>query len=149
MSGSLLDDLAARAAPLVETQTAKWTSYLVDALTTKLLPQVPSALQGAVAAAVQALKDNEALLAGTTAHGFTALVSHLALGQEDQARMVWLSSSADFDAEMKALDDAFAATRADAEAKAKQWATVKGIALSILEAGGKAAVPLLLTLVGL
>lgn len=149
MTDSLLDSLAAKAAPIVGAQTSKWISMAVDALNTDLMPLVPPELQGALAAAVVQLKANQDLIAGTTVEGFTALVSHLAMGREDQARLTWLSSSADFDADMAALDDAFEATQADVKRKADTWATVKSVALDLVMAGGKALVPVLLGLIPL
>lgn len=152
-TASVLVSLAGAAAPAVEATAIRWTEYVADGLAAKLLPKLPAALQGAFAAAIEELKTNETLLGETTAHGFTALVAHLAMGDEDAARLVWLSTAADFDAEMDAVDAAYLANRKDSTSKAGTWGTIKRIALAVLEAGGevgaRAIVPALLALIPL
>lgn len=146
-SDTLLDALASRAAPAIGMQAARWARLLADGLQAELVPKVPAALQGALLAAIQSIRDNEATVDATTQHGFLAIVSHLAAGNEDRARIAWLATAADFRSEMDALDQAYAATRADVKARAEAWATVRRVAVDLVEAGGKALVPVLLGLV--
>ena len=145
--GQLATQAAAKAAPAVGVQTLKWTQLLLDKVNAQLMPNLPPEVQGLVAAAMATVKANEQLISDTTVQGFTALVSHLALGQEDQARQVWLSGGASFDDLMNTLDKDDAATQAGIKARADTWASVKNVALSFLEAAGKAALPILLSVV--
>lgn len=150
---TVLAALAAKASPLIEPAVAgeveKWTEWLVAAASSRILPKLPTELQGAAASALKLIEANADVLGGTTAAGFAAIVSHVALGDEDAARLVWLGSVADFDARMAALDDASAATRAAVVASADRWATVKSVALEFLKAFGTAGLPLLLSIVGI
>ena len=84
-------------------------------------------------------------LVSISAEAFVAIVSHLALNQEDQAKLIFLATAASFEERMAVLDadDAVAAkAKADND---KMWAAIRSVALDLLEAAGKAAIPLLLT----
>lgn len=148
---SVLAQLAATVMPELEPevqgQVTKWAAWLVEAASSRVLPKLPSELQGAAAAGLKLLSDNAEILGGTTAAGFAALVSHIAMGDEDTARLIWLGQGADFDARMAALDAASAATRANVVAKQEQWATVKDIALAFLKTVGTAGLPILLSVI--
>jgi hypothetical protein len=100
--------------------------------------------QPVVNAVLDTLVDNQDDLIQITAQGFVAIVSHLALKQPDQARLIFLATAATFEERMAVLDsDDAAAAKAKADSDAR-WAKIETIALDLLEAAGKAAIPLLL-----
>jgi hypothetical protein len=87
---------------------------------------------------------NQATLVTITADAFVAIVSHLALNQEDQAKLVYLATSATFAERMATLDaDDAAAAKAKADNDA-MWSLIRQIALDLLEAAAKAAIPILI-----
>ena len=118
----------------------------VDPLVTSAKAQTSSLgiLQPAVDDALDALIDNKEMLGQISAQAFVAIVGHLALKQEDQARLIFLATTASFSERMAVLD---ADDAASAKAKVdhdKMWANIKSLGLDLLEAAGKAAIPLLL-----
>lgn len=143
----IIEAVAAKVAPLIGAQAQRWVGELIDATRAKLLPLLPTEVQGAVIAGLEKLKAAEPLLSDTTSHGFLAIVHHLALGNEDGARLAWLGEGASFRDRMNALDKSSEVTRALAQSRAARWSTVRTVALDFLEAAGKAAVPVLLAFV--
>lgn len=150
---SILAALAIQAvpklAPAVGARVEAWTKMLVDAAERDLISKLPASTQGLAYAALEVVRQNESVIADTTAKGFVAIVTHLALGKDDQAREVWLQTAAPFDDLMKALDEDSGATRSERQARELRWGSIKSVAEDFLIAGGKAAIPLLLALVPL
>lgn len=144
--GTILESLAGKAKPLVQSTTEKWTGKLADQIATRLVPGLPSELQGSASDLIAKLREDAPLIGGATVYGFAAMTSHLALGEEDQARLVWLSTAATIDDEMSELDSAFVATRTDAAAKAQAWNNVRQVALDFLEIAETKALPILLSM---
>lgn len=76
---------------------------------------------------------------------FALMLSHLAAGNVDQARLVYLATVASQDERDDAMDKATDAAMKDQQATDAAWAKAKGIAEDILLTGAKVALPLLLT----
>lgn len=96
-------------------------------------------------AALDELLANKDKIARVSGAAFVGIVSHLALGKDEDAKLLYLrSGKASFDELMGALDKASDATRAAKKAHDEAWDEVKSVALSILKMAGQIAIPLLL-----
>lgn len=123
-------------------QNGGWVNTLVDSA--KNQTSCLGAYQPAVNDALSAISDNKSLVGRISAQAFVAIVSHLALNQDDQAKLVFLATSATFSQRMAVLDADDAAAAKAKEDSDKVWASIKTLALDLLEAAGKAAIPILL-----
>lgn len=100
--------------------------------------------QPVVDGVLDSILENRETLVRISAASFVSIVSHLALNQEDQARLVYLATAASFSERMAVLDrDDAAAAKAKAD-NDQMWAMIRKLALELLEAAAKAAIPLLL-----
>lgn len=86
-------------------------------------------------------KDAVAEVSGAT---FVGIVSYLALGKDNEAKMLYLRTDASFGELMGALDQASETTRAEKKAREESWQKVKAVGQKILKKAGQAAIPLLL-----
>lgn len=137
---ALLDNLLEKAKEKVTDPT--WVEKAVESgkkQTDKLGAAKPVA--DAALDEMLANKDKLSKVSGVT---FTAIVSSLALGRVDEAKLLYLRQSASFDELMGALDAASDATRKAQKEREEAWAAVKEVALDILKKAGSAAIPLLL-----
>lgn len=124
------------------TSAANWVQPLVDSA--KSQTSGLGDAQPVVNSVLDTLVDHQDELVTISAQAFVAIVAHVALNQDDQAKLIYLATGASFDERMAVLDsdDANAAkAKADSD---KMWETIRTVALDILEAAGKAAIPILL-----
>lgn len=140
---SLLDELARNATNAVQAHGGDWVQRAVEAGQHEVadksdLVRLPSL------AALSILGEHREALGTTSGHTFALVVAHLALGKDSSAELLWLRDSATFEERMAALDAAHDAVIHDRSEKAAAWAEVREVALKVLAAAGKAAVPLLL-----
>jgi hypothetical protein len=138
---SVLDGLAARAGEKIG--DGKWVDSVVSSAKKELV-KLPSDVQPLASAALDKMAANKDSIAGVSQFGFTAIVSRMALGQDDAARMIYLRDSASVAERLAALDDASADTVKERAARDEAWETTKSVAKEMLMALGKAAIPLLL-----
>jgi hypothetical protein len=139
--------MAATTSPILNNISSSATNSTTAAdLITNAKTQT-SSLTGSSASintALDSLIDSTAGLASVSAKSFIAIVSHIALNQSDQARLVFLAEDASFEEEMGTLDsDDAAANQAKANSDAL-WAAIEAVAIGLLKIAGSAAVPLLL-----
>lgn len=140
--------MAAETSPILTNITpgkikdANWVQPLVDSA--KSQTSNLGDAQPVVDSVLDTLVDHQDDLINISAQAFVAIVSHIALKQDAQAKLIYLATAASFDERMAVLDsdDANAAkAKADND---KMWETIRTLAFDLLEAAGKAAIPLLL-----
>lgn len=144
MSSSIFDKLVDKGVSVAskELEKGKWVESAVSAA--KKQTDSLGEAKPAVDAALDTMLANKDVLGHVSSTAFVAIVGHLALGQEDQARLLYLAKDASFDEMMAALDQSDAAARKAKADKDAAWAATKKVALEVLVAAGKAALPLLL-----
>lgn len=138
---SILSDLASRTDAKIG--EGEWVARVVAA-GRKETERLPSGLRPAALAALAQLEADKAVVGRIGASAFVAIVSRLALGQEDEARVIFLRDEATFDQRMAAMDAASQATVQEKRRREEAWDSAKQVAQRILSAAGKIAVPLLL-----
>lgn len=96
---------------------------------------------------IEVVKDNTEVLASVPGRVFAAMAAHLALGDQAAAHRTWLAGVS-LDQQLAQLDADDAAVGARLAQNAAMKAEVERVALTILAAGGKAALPFLLAAIG-
>jgi hypothetical protein len=144
---SFFDKLPATLAAQADKRVDKWVDQGVESLRSKVLPKLPTEAAG-VANAVMGVLDGGKDTLHEISHGsFAAITSYIAVGSEDEAYLLFLRERATHEERQNAL---LGAMRASVDAKAardEMWAKVKKLALDVLAAAGKAAIPLLLAMI--
>ena len=143
----IFDKVATRLAASADGQIDKWADKGVEALSTRIAPTLPPEAAGVANAVAGVLSSDPDTLHQVSHAGFTALTSALAVGAEDEAYLIFLRETATDDQRQDAL---LGAMRNSLDAKAERdanWAKTKKLALDVLAAAGKAAIPLLLAMV--
>lgn len=143
--GAAAEELVPALAPIIDAQAQKWVAAAVGSIE-KLIPALPSQVQGLFAAAAKSLGDNSTVIGQVSGQEFGSIVHHLAMGNEDAARLAWLGGGATFEDRMKARDDASDATRASDARSLERWTAVKDVGQTVVKAIITAGIPMVLAL---
>jgi hypothetical protein len=141
-----LDKLPAMLAARAEKQADKWVDQGVESLRSKIVPKLPAETAGIAYAVADVLNTDKATLHEITHGGFTAIASYLALGNEDDAYLIFLAERATFEERQNALLGAMRASVGAKVSRDEMWAKVKKLAIEVLQVAGKMAIPLLLAM---
>jgi hypothetical protein len=143
---TLLQDLVSKASDKVGTNLGKWTDAAL-ARRDATISALPAETQPIANAVADLIADKKDVIVGTSREGIVALTSRLALGQVDEAKLIWLRDSASFDERVAARDAASAANRDRVKRDEESWQATKDFGLAVLKAAGQAAIPVLLALI--
>lgn len=142
---NLLDKLLEKAGDQVEKHGAEWVGKAFDAAP-QAIEKAPEELKPAIHGIVGALAIHREALSQVAPSTFAVVTSRLALGHEEDAKIVWLRDSAPFAERMAAREQANASTLKTAQDSAALWSAIKDASLDVLKVGGQVAIPLLLAL---
>lgn len=138
LSDKIEATISAKGADLIANLTQKLTKEII---------KLPVDLQGLGWAALDTVYQRRETIAKTTASALVAGVAHIALGQQDQARIEWIGSLSDVDELFAELDMASAEAQKAAKDRSDAFDAFEMFAKEFLKAGLQVAVPLLLAVV--
>ena len=139
-----LEDAAGHA---VATSGGRWIDTGVTKLRTEVAPRLPSDGATVALAVADKIAANAPLLAGFAHNSVVEMAGYLSLGADDEARVVYLRDQATFDEAQSALVGATDAALQQSADRQAEWQEVKTFLLDLLVTAGKAAIPLLLSMI--
>lgn len=128
-------------------QADKWVDKGVEVVALKAATSLPTEVRPVADAVIDILNSDKDTLHEITHRGFTEITMSLAVGAEDDAYLTFLREHATHEERQDALLGAMRASVGAKVSRDETWAKTKKIALDVLLAAGKAAIPLLLAMV--
>lgn len=121
-----------------------WVDSLAARGKAEIVPALPEGMRDSAEKSIAKIAGSKNAIGTVSASAFTQVTSYLALGMEQEARLVYLRERASHDERQSAIKKAMGVAYDASVARAEAWDEVKATALYVLKTMGQAALPLLL-----